>query len=105
MPRAIHIGVGAVDGDVMLDGHRHGTLHGGAAHDFLETAEYQRVVRDDQVEAAVYRFGDNGLGGIGTQQCPGDVGIGISHLNARIVPLLLESQRSILGRPLHRCSR
>ena len=96
LPGTVHIGVGAVDGDVVLDGHGHGALHGRAAHDLFQTVENEWVVGDDQIETAVNGLGDNRLGGIGAQEHASDVGLGVAHLDTCIVPLLLQSQGGIL---------
>ena len=54
------------------------------------------MMRNDQVEAALDGLGNDGLGGIGTQQDAGDFGLGVTHLDARIVPFLLQPQGGIL---------
>ena len=96
LPGAVHVGMGAVDGDIVLDGHGHGALHGRAAHDLFQTVENERVVGDDQIETAINGLGDNRLSRIGAQEHASDVGLGIAHLDARVVPLLLQSQWGIL---------
>jgi len=54
--------------------------------------ENERVVRHHQIVAATYCLGYHRLGGIGAQQCARRLGIGVAHLHAGIVPLLLQPQ-------------
>ena len=96
MPCAIHVGVGAIDGDVVLDSHCDGALNGSPSHDFFQTAKDEGMVRDDQVAASLDSLGHDHLGSVGTQEDTRDVSLGVTHLNARIVPLFLEPQGSIL---------
>ena len=45
----VHVGVGSIDGDVVLDGTGHDALDVAVAGNLLQAVENERVVRDDEV--------------------------------------------------------
>ena len=63
----VQVGVGGIDGDVVLDGQSHAALHLCALSNLTQGAEQQGVVTDDEVTAEVYGLAYHLLGNVQTQ--------------------------------------
>ncbi len=82
----VGVGVGDVQGDVVLDeGVHHAALEGGG-RDRRRPAQVQRVVGDEQVRAQLHRLVGDLLDGVHREQDPGDLLAGVAHDGADRVP-------------------
>ena len=76
----IHVGMRAIDVDVVLDGLSHNSLHVIATGDFLERVEDERVVRDYEIALPPDSLCHDVGCDIGAEKYAGDGGLWVTHL-------------------------
>lgn len=90
---AVERRVPRIDGNAEAHGGGGYALHGSGAGEVFEAVEEQRMVRDDELAAAVQSLGHCLFRNVEAQQCGADVALGIPYLEAAVVVALLERER------------